>query len=132
MFQTMDLYTFLVILLLVAIIIAIINFIIGVILTLRMASLRGLTKKKKPALILNTIWSAILFLASFSPWTYIIAFLINFFIGLIALRYEEYYGLKEFRKRITFLFRIFIIQFILMIVVYIILFYLIIVYFLGI
>jgi len=132
MFQSMDLITFLVIFLLVAIIIAIINFIIGIILTLRMASLRGLTKEKKPAIILNAIWSAILLITGFSPWTFIFAFLINFIIGLIALRYEEFYGLKEFRKRLTFLLKILTIQFIIAIIVYIILFYLIIVYFFGI
>ena len=132
MFQSMDLVTFLVIFLLVAIIIAIINFIIGIILTLRMASLRGLTKKKKPAIILNAIWSAILLLTGFLPWGFVFAFLINFFIGLIALKYEEFYGLKQFRKRLMFLLIILIIQFIIIIIVYIILFYLIIVYFFGI
>jgi len=129
MFQSIDLVTILVVLLLVAIIIAIINFIIGVILTLRMASLRGLTKEKKPAIILNAIWSAILLLTGFFPGGFIFAFLINFFIGLIALKYEEFYGLKEFRKRLMFLLIIWFIQFIIAIIVYIILVYLIFVYF---
>ncbi|TFG26130.1 MAG: hypothetical protein EU532_10655 [Promethearchaeota archaeon] len=127
----MDVITLLVIFLIVAIIIAIINFIIGVILMLRMASLKGLTKEKKPAIILNAIWSIILIITGFSPWTFFFAFLINFFIGLIALSYKEFYGLREFRKRVAFLIKILIIQFILAIIVYIILFYLIIIYFFG-
>ena len=131
MFQAMDLITLLVIFLIVAIIIAIINFSIGIVLTLRMASLRGLTKDKKPAIILNAIWSIILIVTGFSPWTFFFAFLINFFIGLIALSYKEFYGLREFRKRLSFLLSILIIQFIIAVIIYIILFYLIIVYIYG-
>ena len=127
----MDLVTLLVVFLLIAIIIAIINFIIGIILIFRMASIRGLTKEKKPALILNSIWSVILLIIGIYPWAFIIAFLINFFIGLIAISFKEFYGLKEFRKRLTFLLRILLIQFIMAVIIYIILFYLIIVYFFG-
>ncbi len=131
MFQSTDLITFLLIFLIVAIIVAIINFIVGVIITLRMASLKGLTKEKKPAIILNAIWSIILLITGFSPWTFIVAFLINLIIGLIALRFEEFYGLKEFRRRLRFLLVILTIQFVLSIIVYFVVLFLIIVYFLG-
>lgn len=131
MFQTPDLITFLLIFLIVAIIVAIINFIVGVVITLRMASLKGLTKEKKPAIILNAIWSIILLITGFSPWTFIVAFLINLIIGLIALRFEEFYGLKEFRRRLRFLLVILTIQFALSLIVYFVVLFLIIFYFLG-
>lgn len=130
MFQTPDLITFLLIFLIVAIIVAIINFIVGVVITLRMASLKGLTKEKKPAIILNAIWSIILLITGFSPWTFIVAFLINLIIGLIALRFEEFYGLKEFRRRLMFLIVILTIQFALSLIVYFVVLFLIIFYFL--
>jgi len=62
MFQTINFVEFFIYILIIAAIVAVINFIIGVILTLRMASLKNLTKEKKPALILNTVWSIVLFL----------------------------------------------------------------------
>lgn len=131
MFQSPDLITFLLILLIVAIIVAIINFIVGVVLTLKMASLKGLTKEKKPAIILNAIWSLILLVTGFSFWTYIIAFFINLIIGLVALRYEEFYGLKAFSRRLKFLLVILIVQFFMSITVYLIVFFIIIFYFLA-
>jgi hypothetical protein len=84
MFESIDLFTFILILLFVAIIVAIVNFIIGVIITIRMASLKGLTEKKKPAILINFIWSIVLLVTGFSPWTYIIAFILNLTIGMIA------------------------------------------------
>lgn len=131
MLESIDLVTLLLIILVVAAIAAVINFIIGVVLTLKMASLRGLTKEKKPAIILNAIWSLIVLLTGFSPWTYIFAFLINLIIGMIALQNDKFYGLKEFRKRLTFLLIIFIVQFIILIIVYIVIFFLIVVFILG-
>ena len=110
MFQIPNLFEFFIYILIIAAIIAVINFIVGVILTLRMASLKNLTKKKKPALILNTIWSAILFMASFNPLLYLVAFLVNFIIGIIAIGNEEFYGLKEFSRRLKFLWSTLIIQ----------------------
>ena len=129
MFQTPNFVEFLIYILIIAAIIAVINFIVGVILTLRMASLKNLTKEKKPALILNTIWSAILFIASFNPLLYLVAFLINFIIGIVAIGNEEFYGLKEFRRRLKFLWSTLIIQLILSIILWVLLFALIIVYF---
>ncbi len=129
MFQTINLVEFFIYILIIAAIVAVVNFIIGVILTLRMASLKNLTKEKKPALILNTIWSAILFIASFNPLLYLVAFLVNFIIGIVAIGNEEFYGLKEFRRRLKFLWSTLIIQLILSIILWVLLFALIIVYF---
>ena len=131
MFESIDLFTFILILLFVAIIVAIINFIIGVIITIRMASLKGLTEKKKPAILINLIWSIVLLLTGFSPWTYIIAFILNLTIGMIALKYDEFYGLTQFQKRLKFLLVILTVQFIISIVLYLIVFFLIVVYVLG-
>ena len=129
MFQTPSFVEFLIYILIIAAIIAVINFIVGVILTLRMASLKNLTKEKKPALILNTIWSVILFIASFNPLLYLVAFLINFIIGIIAVANEEFYGLKEFSRRLKFLWSTLIIQLIISIILWVILVILIIGYF---
>lgn len=129
MFQTINLVDFFVYVIIIAAIVAVINFIIGVILTLRMASLKNLTKKKKPALILNTVWSIVLFLTSWNPLLYLVAFLINFIIGIVAIGNEEFYGLKEFRRRLKFLWSTLIIQLILSIILWVLLFALIIVYF---
>jgi hypothetical protein len=131
MFESIDLFTFILILLFVAIIVAIVNFIIGVIITIRMASLKGLTEKKKPAILINFIWSIVLLVTGFSPWTYIIAFILNLTIGMIALKYDEFYGLKQFQKRLKFLLVILTVQFIISIVLYLIVFFLIVVYILG-
>jgi len=130
MLQTLDFATFLIIALIIALTVAVINFIIGLIYMLRMASLKGLSKSKK--LYVNSIWSLIVFIASFFWPIYIPAFLINLIIGLIALRYEEYYGLKHFRRRLKILLTVLTVQFILIIIVYITLFFLLMVYFLGI
>ncbi|MBD3253635.1 MAG: hypothetical protein GF383_01000 [Candidatus Lokiarchaeota archaeon] len=127
-----DLLTILFLLLIVAIIVAVINFVVGVVVMIKMASLRGMTKKKEPAIIINAIWSIILLLTSFSPWTYAIAFLINFIIGLFALQYDNLYGLKEFRKRIKILFVVLTVQFLITFVVYMIALLVIFVYVLGI
>ncbi|MHA1467738.1 MAG: hypothetical protein ACTSP6_06625 [Promethearchaeota archaeon] len=129
MFQTSNFVGFLIYILIIAAIIAVINFIVGVILTLRMASLKNLTKKKKPALILNTIWSAILFIASFNPLLYLVAFLVNFIIGIIAIGNEEFYGLKEFSRRLKFLWSTLIVQLIISIILWVLLVVLIIGYF---
>ena len=129
MFQTINFVEFFIYILIIAAIVAVINFIIGVILTLRMASLKNLTKEKKPALILNTVWSIVLFLTSWNPLLYLVAFLINFIIGIIAIGNEEFYGLKEFRRRLKFLWSTLIIQLILSIILWVLLFALIIVYF---
>ena len=129
MFQTINLVEFFIYILIIAAIVAVINFIIGVILTLRMASLKNLTKEKKPALILNTVWSIILFLTSWNPLLYLVAFLINFIIGIVAIGNEEFYGLKEFRRRIKFLWSTLIIQLILSIILWLLLFALIFLYF---
>ncbi len=129
MFQTSNFMAFLIYILIIAAIIAVINFIVGVILTLRMASLKNLTKEKKPALILNTIWSAIIFIASFNPLLYLVAFVVNFIIGIIAIGNEEFYGLKEFGKRLKFLWSTLIVQLIISIILWIILVVLIIGYF---
>ena len=129
MFQTINLVEFFIYILIIAAIVAVINFIIGVILTLRMASLKNLTKEKKPALILNTIWSAILFIASFNPLLYLVAFLVNFIIGIIAIGNEEFYGLKEFSIRLKFLWSTLIIQLIISIILWVLLVVLIIGYF---
>lgn len=129
MFQTINLVEFFIYILIIAAIVAVINFIIGVILTLRMASLKNLTKEKKPALILNTVWSIILFLTSWNPLLYLVAFLINFIIGIVAIGNEEFYGLKEFRRRIKFLWSTLIIQLILSIILWFLLFALIFLYF---
>ena len=129
MFQTPNFVEFLIYILIIAAIIAVINFIVGVILTLRMASLKNLTKEKKPALILNTIWSAILFIASFNPLLYLVAFVINFIIGIVAVANEEFYGLKEFSRRLKFLWSTLIVQLIISIILWIILVVLIIGYF---
>ena len=129
MFQTINLGEFFIYLLIIAAIVAVINFIIGLILILRMASLRGLTKNKKPAFVLNTIWSIVIFLASFSPWLYLGAFVLNLIIGMIALANEEFYGLKEFGKRLKFLLITLIIQLIISIILWVLLFVLIIGYF---
>ncbi len=129
MFQTPNFVEFLIYILIIAAIVAVINFIVGVILTLRMASLKNLTKKKKPALILNTIWSAILFIASFNPLLYLVAFLVNFIIGIIAIGNEEFYGLKEFSRRLKFLWSTLIIQLIISIILWVLLVVLIIGYF---
>jgi len=129
MFQTTNFVEFFVYILIIAAIVAVINFIIGVVLTLRMASLKNLTKKKKPALILNTVWSIVLFLTSWNPLLYLVAFLINFIIGIVAIGNEEFYGLKEFRRRLKFLWSTLIIQLILSIILWVLLFALIIVYF---
>lgn len=129
MFQIPNLFEFFIYILIVAAIIAVINFIIGVILTLRMASLKNLTKEKKPALILNTVWSIILFLTSWNPLLYLVAFLINFIIGIVAIGNEEFYGLKEFRRRLKFLWSTLIIQLILSIILWFLLFALIFLYF---
>lgn len=129
MFQIPNLFEFFIYILIIAAIIAVINFIVGVILTLRMASLKNLTKEKKPALILNTIWSAILFIASFNPLLYFVAFLVNFIIGIIAIGNEEFYGLKEFSRRLKFLWSTLIIQLIISIILWVLLVVLIIGYF---
>ena len=129
MFQTSNFVGFLIYILIIAAIIAVINFIVGVILTLRMASLKNLTKEKKPALILNTIWSAILFIASFNPLLYLVAFLVNFIIGIIAIGNEEFYGLKEFSRRLKFLWSTLIIQLIISIILWVLLVFLLIGYF---
>jgi hypothetical protein len=129
MFQASNFVGFLIYILIIAAIIAVINFIVGVILTLRMASLKNLTKAKKPALILNTIWSAILFIASFNPLLYLVAFLVNFIIGIIAIGNEEFYGLKEFSRRLKFLWSTLIIQLIISIILWVLLVFLIIGYF---
>lgn len=129
MFQTINLVEFFIYILIIAAIVAVVNFIIGVILTLRMASLKNLTKEKKPALILNTVWSIVLFLTSWNPLLYLVAFLINFIIGIVAIGNEEFYGLKEFRRRLKFLWSTLIIQLILSIILWVLLFALIIVYF---
>jgi len=127
----MDLLTFLLIILTVAVVVAVINFIIGIVLMLRMASLKGLTKKKKPAIILNTIWSIIVFACSFFPPLYIIAFIINLIIGLIALSSEEFYGIKRFGRRLKILLAVLIIQFVIVIVAYLIIVFIIFAYLLG-
>jgi len=129
MFQTINLVEFFIYILIIAAIVAVINFIIGVILTLRMASLKNLTKEKKPALILNTVWSIVLFLTSWNPLLYLVAFLINFIIGIVAIGNEEFYGLKEFRRRLKFLWSTLIIQLILSIILWLLLFALIFLYF---
>ena len=131
MFQSMDLLTLLVIILTIALIAAAINFIIGMVVMLRMTSLKGLTKEKKPALILNTIWSIVVFVFSFSPYLYIIAFIINLIIGLIALSSDEFYGIKRFGRRIKILFAVLIIQFVIVIIAYIIIVFIIFAYLLG-
>jgi hypothetical protein len=131
MFQTMDLLTLLLILLTVALIAAVINFIIGMVVMLRMTSLKGLTKEKKPAIILNSIWSIVVFVFSFSPYLYIIAFIINLIIGLIALSSDEFYGIKRFGRRIKILFAVLIIQFVIIIIAYIIIVFIIFAYLLG-
>jgi len=127
----MDLLTLLLIILTIAVIVAVINFIIGIVIMLRMTSLKGLTKEKKPAIILNTIWSIVVLVCSFSPWLYIIAFLINLIIGLIALSSEEFYGLKRFGRRLKILLVVLTIQFVIVIIAYFIILFIIIVYFLG-
>ncbi len=129
MFQTINLVEFFIYILIIAAIVAVINFIIGVILTLRMASLKNLTKEKKPALILNTVWSIVLFLTSWNPLLYLVAFLINFIIGIIAIGNEEFYGLKEFSRRLKFLWSTLIIQLIISIILWVLLVVLIIGYF---
>ena len=131
MFQTMDLLTLLLVILTVAIIAAVINFIIGMVVMLRMTSLKGLTKEKKPALILNIIWSIVVFVFSFSPYLYIIAFIVNLIIGLIALSSDEFYGIKRFGRRIKILFAVLIIQFVIIIIAYIIIVFIIFAYLLG-
>jgi len=131
MFQSMDLLTLLLIILTVAVVVAVINFIIGIVVMLRMTSLKGLTKEKKPAIILNTIWSIIVFVCSFFPPLYIIAFIINLIIGLIALSYEEFYGIKRFGRRLKILLAVLIIQFVIVIVAYIIIVFIIFAYLLG-
>ena len=131
MFQTTNLLTFLLIILTIAFIAAVINFIIGMVVMLRMTSLKGLTKKKKPAIILNTIWSIVVFICSFSIWLYIVAFIVNFIIGLIALSSDEFYGLKRFGRRIKILFAVLIIQFVIIVIAYIIILFIIIAYILG-
>ena len=120
MFQTVNIFSFLLYFLILALIIAVINFIIGLYLTLKMASLRGLTKDKKPALMLNGIWSIITFIFSLFPWTMFLVFLINLVLGLIAMAHEEFYGLKEFRKRLSFLLVVLIVQLILMVIIWVI------------
>ena len=127
----MDLLTLLLIILTVAVVVAVINFIIGIVVMLRMTSLKGLTKEKKPAIILNTIWSIIVLVFSFIPWLYIIAFIINLIIGLIALSYEEFYGIKRFGRRLKILLAVLIIQFVIVIVAYIIIVFIIFAYLLG-
>ncbi len=129
MFQTINLVEFFIYILIVAAIIAAINFIIGVILILRMASLKNLTKEKKPAFILGTIWSLVQFVAGFNFLLYFVAFLINFIIGIIAIGNEEFYGLKEFRRRLKFLWSTLIIQLIISIILWVLLVFLIIGYF---
>ena len=131
MFQSMDLLSLLLIILTVAVIVAVINFIIGMVVMLRMASLKGLTKEKKPAIILNTIWSIIVLVFSFNPWLYIIAFLINLIIGLIALSSEEFYGLKRFGRRLKILLVVLTIQFVIVIIAYIIILFIVFAYLLG-
>ncbi len=131
MFQSMDLLTLLLIILTIAVIVAVINFIIGIVIMLRMTSLKGLTKEKKPAIILNSIWSIVVLVFSFIPWLYIIAFLINLIIGLIALSYEEFYGIKRFGRRLKILLAVLIIQFVIVIVAYIIIVFIIFAYLLG-
>jgi hypothetical protein len=131
MFQSMDLLTLLLIILTVAVIVAVINFIIGMVVMLRMMSLKGLIKDKKPSIILNTIWSLIVFVFTFIPYFYAIAFLINLIIGLVALSSDEFYGIKRFGRRIKILFTVLIIQFVIIIIAYIIIVFVIIVYLLG-
>ena len=131
MFQTMDLLTLLLIILTVALIAAVINFIIGMVVMLRMTSLKGLTKEKKPAIILNTIWSIIGLVGIFSIYLYIIAFIVNFIIGLIALSSDEFYGIKRFGRRIKILFAVLIIQFVIILIAYIIIVFIIFAYLLS-
>ena len=78
--QSFDFISLLMYFLILALIIAVINFIVGLYITLKMASLRGLTKDKKPAFILNIIWSIITFIFSLFPWTFVVVF---FIIGRI-------------------------------------------------
>ena len=127
----MDLLTFLLIILTVAIVVAVINFIIGIVLMLRMASLKGLTKDKKPAIILNTIWSIIVLVCSFFPPLWIVAFIINLILGLIALSSDEFYGLKRFGRRLKILLVVLITQFVIVIIAYFIIIFIIFTYLLG-
>lgn len=131
MFQSMDLLTLLLIILTVAVIVAVINFIIGIVVMLRMTSLKGLTKEKKPAIILNTIWSIIVLVCSFFPPLWIVAFIINLIIGLIALSSEEFYGIKRFGRRLKILLAVLIIQFVIVIIAYFIILSIIFAYLLG-
>ena len=131
MFQSMDLLTFLLIILTVAVVVAVINFIIGIVVMLRMTSLKGLTKEKKPAIILNTIWSIIVLVCSFFPPLWIVAFIINLIIGLIALSSDKFYGLKRFGRRLKILLVVLITQFVIVIVAYIIIVFIIFAYLLG-
>lgn len=127
----MDLLTLLLIILTVAVIVAVINFIIGIVVMLRMTSLKGLTKEKKPAIILNTIWSIIVLVCSFFPPLWIVAFIINLIIGLIALSSDKFYGIKRFGRRLKILLAVLIIQFVIVIVAYIIIVFIIFAYLLG-
>lgn len=127
----MDLLTFLLIILTVAVVVAVINFIIGIVVMLRMTSLKGLTKEKKPAIILNTIWSIIVLVCSFFPPLWIVAFIINLIIGLIALSSDKFYGLKRFGRRLKILLVVLITQFVIVIVAYIIIVFIIFAYLLG-
>jgi len=127
----MDLLTFLLIILTVAVVVAVINFIIGIVVMLRMTSLKGLTKEKKPAIILNTIWSIIVLVCSFFPPLWIVAFIINLIIGLIALSSDKFYGIKRFGRRLKILLAVLIIQFVIVIVAYLIIIFIIFAYLLG-
>ncbi|MFX0140988.1 MAG: hypothetical protein ACFFDN_45535 [Candidatus Hodarchaeota archaeon] len=129
MFQIINLVEFFIYILIIAAIVAAINFIIGVILILRMASLKNLTKEKKPAIILGAIWSLVQFVAGFNFLFYFVAFLINLIIGIIAVANEEFYGLKDFRRRLKFLWSTLIIQLILSIIIWLLLISLVIIYF---
>jgi hypothetical protein len=127
----MDLLTLLLVILTIAVIVAVINFIIGIIVMLRMTSLKGLTKEKKPAIILNTIWSIIVLVFGFNPLLYIIAFIINLIIGLIALSFEEFYGIKRVGRRLKILLVVLTIQFVIVIIAYIIIVFIVFTYLLG-
>jgi hypothetical protein len=127
----MDPLTLLLIILTIAIIVAVINFIIGIVIMLRMASLKGLTKEKKPAIILNTIWSIIVLIFGLNPFLYIFAFVINLIIGLIALSFEEFYGIRHIGRRLKILLVVLVIQFVIVIIAYIIIIFIVFTYVLG-
>lgn len=124
--QTIDFLSMILYFFIIALIIAIVNFCIGLYLTLKMASLKGLTKDRKPAIVLNSVWSLVSFILGLNPFTMVFAFFINLILGMIALKYEQFYGLEKFKKRLTFLLTILLVQLILTIIIYLIGFFLII------